>query len=487
MRVALVQFLYESNTFCGVLGEISLFQQGGAWVEGVDAVREWAESGDSQLRGSLEALEHGGVETLPVLAAVCGSPAGRLSGNCFQQIRGTILSRLREALPFDRLILHFHGAACAEGVDDVEGALMEAIQKELPFLGRMVLSLDLHANVTRRMLTLADGITAYRTMPHRDFYETGQRAARLVLESGTMRTLGVKLHALIPPTDACDLEGPFPEVLLRARELEAEEGVLDVSLFPVQPWIDVRELGCTVVATASVKTIIRQPVLDLAEAWYLQRERWSTHILDWSEIRQRLLGESAFGPWILVDTADATSGGSTGGSVEALRQLIEVQDSLPGKVLLWVVDPEVVRAAENGESRFLIGEPGLSWEARVLSVKDGRFRARGKTYTGQQFSIGRTAVLESGPFQLVVCSQPTLVPDPAFYECMGLDPDGALAVLTKSHLGWIAGFETEGSRGLLFDGPGSTSLKIDRLPLQSAGRHCYPIDTGPSPPFSLWT
>ena len=45
----------------------------------------------------------------------------------------------------------------------------------------IVMSLDLHANITRRMVELADAIVGYHTYPHVDMFEVGQKAARLML------------------------------------------------------------------------------------------------------------------------------------------------------------------------------------------------------------------------------------------------------------------------------------------------------------------
>ena len=50
----------------------------------------------------------------------------------------------------------------------------------------IVASLDLHANVTERMLRVADGLVAYRTYPHVDMAQTGAKAAELLVLRCTM-------------------------------------------------------------------------------------------------------------------------------------------------------------------------------------------------------------------------------------------------------------------------------------------------------------
>ena len=87
-------------------------------------------------------------------------------------------------------------------------------------------------------------------------------------------------------------------------------------------------------------------------------------------------------------------------------------------MLLWVVDPGTVAEARRGATRFTTGDPPVSYEGRVIWTGEGNYKARGGAYTGQAFSMGEAAVVESGQIQLVACSYPALTPDPAFYECV---------------------------------------------------------------------
>ena len=189
---------------------------------------------------------------------------------------------------------------------------------------------------------------------------------------------------------------------------------------------------------------------------------------------------------MLVDTSDATAGGSPGHSAEALRRLLPLREDLPGKVLLWVVDPGTVAAARRGETRFATGDPPVSWEGRVTWTGEGNYKARGGAYTGQAFSMGDAAVIESGQIQLVACSYPALTPDPAFYECAGLQPDAALAVMAKSMTGWMAAFGAGWERGLLFDGPGICTLDFASIPFTGSGRGLWPVDPDPASPIAIW-
>ena len=486
MKAALAQFIFESNTFAPGLAEIDLFRKGGVFLADEAQVRTWAAGTDSQMHGSLKVLAAAGWETAPCFAALCGSPAGRLSAACFREISSTLLDRVAAAMPFDVLILHLHGAAAADGEDDPEGCLLEKVRTDLGYRGRVVLSLDLHANFTRRMLRYADAVTAYRTFPHMDFTATGERAARLALHSGPFTRAVAKVSALMPPTDSTHFAGHLCDLLTRARELERRhEDVLDVCILPVQPWMDIDEMGSSVVVTAIGDGVPLDELQKLADEWYAQRHHWRSQFTPWPEILQRLRRKGPE-PWVLADTADATSGGSPGHSAEALRQLLPLREELPGKVLLWVVDPSTVAAARGGATRFTTGDPPVSWEGRVIWMGEGNYKARGGAYTGQALSMGEAAVIESGQIQLVACSYPALTPDPAFYECVGLQPDAALAVMAKNMTGWMAAFDAPWERGLLFDGPGACTLDFASIPFTGSGRGLWPVDPNPANPVAIW-
>lgn len=486
MKVIIAQFIFESNTFNPVEAELELFTNGGTWCIGETTVNTWANNVPSQLSGSLEVLEAGGWTAAPVLAIMCGSPAGRLSKTCFATIRSEIAAALYAALPAEAMLLHLHGSACAIGEDDVEGNLLEMVRHELAFAGKLVVSLDLHANVTRRMLLNTSALTAYRTMPHTDFVATGHRAAHLVMQdtSACIITLA-KIAALIPPTDTNDAEGRFANILHHARRLETNSGIVDISIFPVQPWLDVPEIGTSIVITGNDPTIARTTAQDLAQIWYAQRDEWATGVKPWEEIKM-LLRQKQSSPWILVDSADATTGGAGGHSAELLRQLLPLSYDFPGSVLLWVVDETAVRAAYCGASQFTIGEQSVELTAHVQWTGEGRFIARGQSYTGQRFSMGQAAVLKTGQLHVVVSTAPSVAADPAFYECVGLLPDEALAVHTKSLAGWKAGYGASRDRGLIFDGLGCTTLNFDQLPYHNCQREIFPMSRNPNFPITLW-
>ena len=128
--------------------------------------------------GFLDAMQGEPHQIIPVIwTAAC--PSAQVTEDTFERITGKIIEAASEIQP-DAVYLDIHGAMVAEHVDDGEGELLKRLRtvvgKGVPVVG----SLDLHANVTQLMLEKADALVAYRTYPHVDMAQTGERAAFLL-------------------------------------------------------------------------------------------------------------------------------------------------------------------------------------------------------------------------------------------------------------------------------------------------------------------
>jgi microcystin degradation protein MlrC len=128
--------------------------------------------------GFIDAAKREGWQLLPS-AWAGATPSSYVTQDAFERICSAILEDVRSALVqgLDGVYLDLHGAAVADNADDSEGELIARIRAVVGPQVPIVASLDLHANVTARMLQLSDGLVAYRTYPHIDMAETGERAA----------------------------------------------------------------------------------------------------------------------------------------------------------------------------------------------------------------------------------------------------------------------------------------------------------------------
>lgn len=82
----------------------------------------------------------------------------------------------------DALFLDLHGGMVTKEYDDSEGELLSRIRRVSPGLP-MAVAFDFHTNLSQKTVKNATVITAYRTYPHLNMYETGRRAGDTLIRS----------------------------------------------------------------------------------------------------------------------------------------------------------------------------------------------------------------------------------------------------------------------------------------------------------------
>src|SRR6185436_5309873 len=115
--------------------------------------------------------------------------------------------------------------------------------RKFPIIG----TLDLHANVSPKMVAACDALTAYRTNPHLDQRRCGIDAARLMAR--TLRgEVKPTMAAAVPPL-AINIEKqptaekPCKTIYDYANEMLGDAGVLSNSIALGFPYADVAEMG----------------------------------------------------------------------------------------------------------------------------------------------------------------------------------------------------------------------------------------------------
>lgn len=180
MKVLVAGYQHETNTFAPTRADWAAFNRGDdfpAFVHG-QAMLDRLTGVNLPVGGFIDAAKTRGWQLVP--GSWCGaSPSSYVTQDAFERMSASIMADVSKG-GFDAVYLDLHGAGVAEHVDDTEGELIMRIRrvvgKDIP----IVASLDLHANVTQRMLQQADALVAYRTYPHIDMAATGELAAQLL-------------------------------------------------------------------------------------------------------------------------------------------------------------------------------------------------------------------------------------------------------------------------------------------------------------------
>ncbi len=426
------------------------------------------------------------VSLVPTYSAFFITSGGTLARADWERIATEFLEGIRTAPPVDGAYICMHGAMASEEELDPEGWLLEETRKILGEDVPIVISLDLHGILTDRMLGQSDAIVAYHTYPHVDFYETGERAARLLLRiiAGEVRpvTAKVAIPALVRGDELITATGLFGQSLRIAKEVENGPSGLSAGMFIGNPFTDVPALQTySFVVTDNDPSLAEQEALRIAGSFWENHEQMQVPLVSLDEMARIMAGHTD-GTMGIVDAADATSSGASGDSNAILRKLMEAGYS--GRVLLPMVDERAVeRAFAAGIGSTITTTVGgtldpmrfkpLEITATVRLLSDGRFRSES---FGEEWLAGPTAVLEAGNFTLVVSSHAVNLYDRSFFHAHGQDPKRFDAVVVKSphcqhhmYAGWC-------ERMVNVDAPGSSSANLPYLGHTRCPRPIFPLD-----------
>ena len=481
MRVAVASVVQESNTFAAAKCRPEDFD----WAEGeaAGAVR----GVNSETAGVLQVLEEAGAEAVPLLRA-WAMPSGPLTAEAFGAVREALAAGTARAGRCDGMVLSLHGAMAADGFPDADGQLISEVRRALGPETPLVISLDLHANLTRRMVEPVDGLSAFHTDPHVDMAEAGKRAARMLLEilAGAVLSIGLAKRPMLVPAETMNTEtGPLAAV--RAEALaEAPPDLVDLCLFPVQPWLDVPELGLGVAAV--VRGGGRRGAQAFAERtadriWARRGEFVMRNFLPPGQAVS-VAAASRVRPFLLAQSADAPTAGAAGDSpamIEPLRR------AAPLVSYLTVVDPAAAarcsQAGEGAEVTLRVGagidgrwHPPVEVAGRVLRAGAGSYRLEGAGFHGMEVSMGRFAVLAADNLRLLVSERPAWSSDPAAFRFAGLPPEEADIIVVKSCSDFRPNFPDSSPHAVTVDTPGAASPRLERLTFRNAPRPLWPFD-----------
>ena len=494
MRVLIGSLIQESNTFSPLRSNIEFFLAGCLLTD--EASLTGMADTRTELGGFITECRHLQFEIVPTIAAWAAS-GGPLVQRDFEILTAQLFARVRAAGPVDGVLLALHGALVAEDHQDADGWILEQLRAIVGPSTPIVVTLDSHANITHRMVAAATALVGFRTYPHVDMFETGVRAAQLldtILRTGIAPTTRVcKIPMLVPPENAQTTEGPLASLMAEISTLETHPYYLSASLFVVQPWLDVEELGCTVlVVTVGAPLLAQHDVNRLGLS--LWQRRHAFHITLHAPANAVTHAQmSARGPILLVDSADSVSSGAPGDSTAILGALLEARDARPS--LLTLVDPEGARtaAAASGVPLTLtIGGALDSARHRPVTVTGvarrvdvSRIVFSSGVGDGLTADLGAAAVFTVGSIQILLMEKPVPCYDPALYRLAGLEPAEAHIVVVKSPNNFRWTYRSIAREWFYVDAPGASTHRLTTLNFARAPRPLFPLDKCPWKPAEV--
>jgi microcystin degradation protein MlrC len=477
-RIAVGGFLHETNTFAPTKATYADFVHGGGWpamAVGADVLR--MRNVNVGLAGFLEAAEANGWELAPTISCAA-SPSAHVTKDAYERVAEILIDGIKAAGAIDAIYLDLHGAMVAEHLDDGEGEILARVRKVIGKDLPLVVSLDLHANVTPQMVEHADALIAYRTYPHVDMADTGRAAAKhlaLLLQSGQKFAKAFRqLPFLIPISWQCTNDEPCKGIYKKLAALE-NDAVPTLSFAPGFPAADFPDCGPSVFAYGRTQADADAAADSIAALVISHEKDFDGRIFSPDEgVRAAMeLAKHANKPIVIADTQDNPGAGGDSDTTGMLRALVRNNAS---KAAIGVIyDPEsaeISHAAGEGAivTLALGGKSGIPGDAPyqetfvVEKLSDGKFIAPGPYYGGRKMKMGPSACLRIGDVRVVVSSHKAQLADQALYRFVGIEPTEQSILVNKSSVHFRADFEPIAEKLIICAAPGAMPADTAALP-----------------------
>ena len=493
-RILILEFRQETNTFNPVPAEKNAFQK--------DCIFEGEKLFQSRMatrtatHGAVDAFSAAGMSVIHTV--FMSAPSG---GKVNDDVLDYAMERVENYAKnneFDAIYASLHGATVTKSDDDACGKLTELL-RSLAGDKPVVASFDLHANITDKVLKNLDAVCGYQTYPHNDFYETGARAAARcidLLEGKTYSMAAAAIPMLIPPAGYTSNEGPFKAVIDMGKAMIADGTLLDFTVFPVQPWMDITAIASRTIAIARDPETAKACADKLAQALCDLRDKVMPPICSVDELID-IAEKNDTGKCVIVsEFADSPNGGCVGDSVAIPLRLMERGSKI--RAALPVVDPaaaeQAFKVGVGNTGTFTVGAaftpnvPGpIKAEGTVMSLHEGHYMLEGPANRGAVSYVGRSAVVRFGTVDILVHSCAGNSGDPQLLRHFGIEPSLYDLVVVKANTSFRLPYGKISDLIYYADTPGAGAANLKRFVWEHIPAGMYPFKEDIKPqPAQLW-
>jgi len=486
-RIAIVGMILESNSFAPVVSA-DVFQ-GYLHLEGAEIVRE-ARTPNSKTPREMSAFVDsmdctGDWEPVPLVLSA-SPPGGAVDHDYFETLLTDIETRIAAIDPVDGVYIANHGAMTTTRQYDADGEFVRRVRAAVGRSAKIIMTLDLHANISELMVDGCDCIVGYQTNPHVDQVQCGEEAAihmrRMLAGSFQSQTALVRLPLTPASVTLLTREGPYADVISFGQRRQRELGgaVMNVSVFGGFVFSDTPKNGIAIVVTATTdREVATKLAEEIARFTWGQRDRYRKNARD-----------DDCPAIIFSDAGDNPGGGGSGTTTELLAALVaaDARQILYGSFYEPTLVQVAIAAGIGATIEITLNQnpadgtgSSLTLEGEVTALSHDDLVGRRGIFAGRRIRIGPMAALRTGGSRgitIVLISQRVQTADPAQFEILGLDIAAARVVVVKSRGHFRAGFDEWFAPAQVFeiDTLGYTSPVLERFTWRGLPRPVYPLD-----------
>ena len=486
MRFALAGISHETNTFHGTPTEYENFEKSGMLLRGKEIEKLY--DSPSTIGGFYNASENFGFDLVPLLFATTG-PLGTITSKAFEKLISEIIDLIEAEGPFDAVLLNLHGAAVSEKFDDMDGEITKRVRSQIGPDIPFGINLDMHANVSEKMILNTDVTTVYQTTPHLDADETGYKCAELIYKT-LIKEIVPYQHIETPPMTINIVnhntnQEPMKSILSESRKLYKDDDVLSVSVAEGYSYSDIKKMGMSfTVITNNNKDKAKEYSKKIAKyAWGKRFEMDSLPPSIEQGLREAITIKEK--PVVLMDSGDNIGAGSSADSTHILHKAREIGIS---GIMQTLYDPESVEKCINkvgsivtlkvgGKSDSLHGDP-IEVTGKIKKYFEGEFEDHGRTHGGgKYFDAGDTVVIETEDENtLILTSKRIGNTSIELYYSLGLNPINYPIIIAKGVQSPRPAFEPIASKIIPLDSPGVTASGLHNFDFKKRRKPMFPFE-----------
>jgi len=418
-------------------------------------------------------------------------PANRILRGAYAELKGNLLSELKQALPVDMVMLQLHGAAVAQGEDDVEGDLLQAVRDIVGEDVPIGTGMDAHSHLSQRMVDVADIMVFFKEWPHIDAEETMLRAFNLTADvaegkySPHMAMYNPRMIA-----DYHTLKEPLKPLVDEMKAAESDEDVLVVNFVHGFSNGDVPDMGSKIlVITDNNPDKGSRLAEEFGQRLFALRGKTAVYPQEFEEGLASALASSNH-PVVIADYADMPFGGAPGDATFILSALLE--RGVENAIIAGLWDPMALEVVKDlavgdrlnlrigGKTGPMSGRPlDLEVEIRYIG-KDmylsGDYR-RPPTETDRT-AVGTIAVVRAQGIDIVLVEKRYPIYGYTVLEWLGMRPAQSRMIVVKSANNFYSGYVDIAGDVVYMFSPGLINSTVGQG-MTEISRPLWPYDENP--------
>ena len=492
MRIAALGFHHETNTFQSVKTDYDAFKNTEFLIG--DEIAERHANAHSTFAGYFQGAKKYEFDLVPLLFCFTG-PTGTITKDAFDRITQEMIELLKKNGPWDGVLLAQHGAAVSEEYHDMDGEVARMVRDVIGNDIPMVMTLDLHSNISQKQVDNTDAIVVYRTNPHLDPVERALDACEILVKTISGKVNPTQYLVQIPmiinivkqPTDF----GTMKEIIDDVENVIENPEVLSASCGQCFPYADVEHMGVSFLVVTDNDIIKAEKLAKgLAKRTWEKRAELQNDSPSMEDSINRVINsEYNDKPIVIMDVGDNVGGGGTADSTHLLE--VAIKNKLQGKksLLMSFFDPVSVEEAINkgvggrvnlnvgAKTDKLHGKP-IEINGYVRAITDGKFEEPKPIHGGWRFfDYGPSVAIETDQgYTLVIHTERGLGNmSRQMYYFMGIFPEQYKLIICKGTVSPRAAYEPIAEYIIMANSPGVTTADMPTFDFSNI-KSLYPFE-----------